>query len=207
VTMAPSPAAASPARRVGPQASPARRVGPTASPARRVGPQGRIETPGDQRVERARRVAAAVVDPEVPVLTIEDLGVLRDVRLDGETVVVTLTPTYSGCPAIDQMRDDVLLALTAEGFRHVRVDFTLSPAWTTDWMSDAGKAKLEEYGIAPPTHRAGERSGPIPLSLGVKCPRCGSLRTREVSRFGSTACKSHFECLACLEPFDHFKVH
>ena len=158
-------------------------------------------------VERAREVAAAVVDPEVPVLTIDDLGVLREVRLEGGTIVVTLTPTYSGCPAIDQMRDDVLLALTAEGFDDVRVDFTLSPAWTTDWMSEAGKAKLEEYGIAPPTHRAGERSGPIPLSLGVKCPRCGSLRTREVSRFGSTACKSHFECLACLEPFDHFKVH
>lgn len=157
--------------------------------------------------DRAWRLAATVLDPEVPVLTIEDLGVLRDVRIEGETTVVTLTPTYSGCPAIDQMRDDVLLTLTAEGFRDVRVDFTLAPAWTTDWMSEAGKAKLEQYGIAPPTHRAGERSGPIPLSLGVKCPRCGSLRTREVSRFGSTACKSHFECLACLEPFDHFKVH
>lgn len=161
----------------------------------------------DPRVETARRIAAAVVDPEVPVLTIEDLGVLRGVRLDGETIVVTLTPTYSGCPAIDQMRDDVLLSLTASGFHDVRVEFTLSPAWTTDWMSEAGKAKLEQYGIAPPTHMAGERSGPIPLSLGVKCPRCGSLRTREVSRFGSTACKSHFACLACLEPFDHFKVH
>ena len=159
------------------------------------------------QLQRAREVAAAVADPEVPVLTIDDLGVLRDVRLEGGTIVVTLTPTYSGCPAIDQMRDDVLLSLTAEGFGDVRVDFTLSPAWTTDWMSEAGKAKLEEYGIAPPTHRAGERSGPIPLSLGVQCPRCRSLRTREVSRFGSTACKSHFECLACLEPFDHFKVH
>ncbi len=159
------------------------------------------------RRDEAWRIAAAVADPEVPVLTIEDLGVLREVRLEGETVVVTLTPTYSGCPAIDQMRDDVLLSLTAEGFRDVRVDFTLSPAWTTDWMSEAGKQKLEAYGIAPPTHRAGERSGPIPVMLGVKCPRCQSLRTREVSRFGSTACKSHFECLACLEPFDHFKVH
>ena len=113
--------------------------------------------------DRAWRLAATVLDPEVPVLTIEDLGVLRDVRIDGETTVVTLTPTYSGCPAIDQMRDDVLLTLTAEGFRDVRVEFTLAPAWTTDWMSEAGKAKLEQYGIAPPTHRAGERSGPIPL--------------------------------------------
>ena len=113
----------------------------------------------------------------------------------------------SGARRVLAQSNDVLLTLTAEGFRDVRVDFTLSPAWTTDWMSEAGKAKLEAYSIAPPTHRAGERSGPIQLSLGVKCPRCGSLRTREVSRFGSTACKSHFECLACLEPFDHFKVH
>ncbi|WP_405218907.1 1,2-phenylacetyl-CoA epoxidase subunit PaaD [Agrococcus sp. Ld7] len=159
------------------------------------------------RQQEAWQIAAAVLDPEVPVLTIEDLGVLREVAADGDDVRVTLTPTYSGCPAIDQMRDDVLLSLTAAGFRNVTVDFTLSPAWTTDWMSEAGKAKLSAYGIAPPMHRAGERSGPIPVMIGVKCPRCGSLRTREVSRFGSTACKSHFECLACLEPFDHFKVH
>ncbi len=157
--------------------------------------------------DEAWRIAAAVPDPEVPVLTIEDLGVLRAVEVDDSGVRVTLTPTYSGCPAIDQMRDDVLLSLTAAGFRDITVDFTLSPAWTTDWMSEAGKQKLEAYGIAPPTHRAGERRGPIPVMIGVKCPRCGSLRTREVSRFGSTACKSHFECLACLEPFDHFKVH
>ena len=156
--------------------------------------------------DRAWRLAATVLDPEVPVLTIEDLGVLRDVRIEGETTVVTLTPTYSGCPAMDAIRDDLEAAFHREGYPSVNVEMVLSPAWTTDWMSEAGKAKLEAYGIAPPTHRAGERSGPIPLSLGVKCPRCGSLRTREVSRFGSTACKSHFECLACLEPFDHFKV-
>ncbi|WP_092917766.1 1,2-phenylacetyl-CoA epoxidase subunit PaaD [Agrococcus baldri] len=167
----------------------------------------RPERASAPELQRAWEVAAAVADPEVPVLTIEDLGVLRAVEVDASGVRVTLTPTYSGCPAIDQMRDDVLLALTAEGYRDITVDFTLSPAWTTDWMSEAGKAKLEAYGIAPPTHRAGERGGPIPVMLGVKCPRCQSLRTREVSRFGSTACKSHFECLACLEPFDHFKVH
>jgi ring-1,2-phenylacetyl-CoA epoxidase subunit PaaD len=169
---------------------------------------------------RARAIASAVKDPEVPVLTIEDLGVLRDVRTDGDRVIVTITPTYSGCPAMDVIRDDLVLALSAAGFADVDVRLTLSPAWTTDWMTDAGKQKLSEYGIAPPsgasphtpgslTRTPGGRAavGPIKLSLGVKCPRCGSLDTREVSRFGSTSCKALYECRACLEPFDHFKVH
>jgi ring-1,2-phenylacetyl-CoA epoxidase subunit PaaD len=154
---------------------------------------------------RARAIAAAVKDPEVPVLTIEDLGVLRDVRADGDRVTVTITPTYSGCPAMDVIRDDLMLALTSAGFEDVEVRLTLSPAWTTDWMTDAGKQKLSEYGIAPPTGRAAV--GPMKLALAVKCPRCGSLDTREVSRFGSTSCKALYECRACLEPFDHFKVH
>ncbi|WP_247623087.1 1,2-phenylacetyl-CoA epoxidase subunit PaaD [Microbacterium galbinum] len=155
----------------------------------------------------AWRIAAAVADPEVPVLTIEDLGVLRAVESDGARVRVDITPTYSGCPAMDTIRDDVILALTAAGFGEVEVRLVLAPAWTTDWMSDAGKRKLERYGIAPPTGRAAVHDGPIPLTLSVRCPRCGSLDTREVSRFGSTSCKALFECRACLEPFDHFKVH
>lgn len=161
--------------------------------------------------DEAWRVAASVTDPEVPVLTIEDLGVLRDVEVEGDRVTVTLTPTYSGCPALDAMRDDVILALTAAGYEDVDVRTTLSPAWTTDWMTDAGKRKLTEFGIAPPTGRAAlgrgqGSSGPIRLRLAVKCPRCGSLDTREVSRFGSTSCKALYECRACLEPFDHFKA-
>lgn len=155
---------------------------------------------------RARAVAAEVRDPEVPVLTIDDLGVLRDVTSDGDRVTVTITPTYSGCPAMDTIRDDLVLALTDAGFADVEVRLVLSPAWTTDWMSDEGKRKLTAYGIAPPTGRAAVR-GPIPLALSVRCPRCGSPQTREVSRFGSTSCKSLWECTACLEPFDHFKVH
>ncbi len=157
------------------------------------------------QARRAWEVAASVADPEVPVLTIEDLGVLRDVAVAGGRVTVTITPTYSGCPAMDAIRDDVVLALTAEGFAHVEVRVTLSPAWTTDWMSETGKRKLTGYGIAPPTGRAA--AGPIRLALGVKCPRCGSLDTREVSHFGSTSCKALYECRVCLEPFDHFKVH
>ena len=158
----------------------------------------------DQR-HAAWEIAARVVDPEVPVLTIEDLGVLRDVAVADGRVTVTITPTYSGCPAMDVIRDDVIMALTAAGFDDVAVELTLSPAWTTEWMSDEGKRKLERYGIAPPTGK--RAAGPIKIQLGVACPRCGSLNTREVSRFGSTSCKALFECRACLEPFDHFKVH
>lgn len=157
--------------------------------------------------QAAWRIAASVPDPEVPVLTIEDLGVLRAVEVDGTAVHVDITPTYSGCPAMDTIRDDVVLALTAAGFDEVFVRLVLSPAWTTDWMTQAGKTKLAEYGIAPPTGRAAVSTGPIRLALSVRCPRCGSLDTREVSHFGSTSCKALFECRACLEPFDHFKVH
>jgi ring-1,2-phenylacetyl-CoA epoxidase subunit PaaD len=140
-----------------------------------------------------------VADPEVPVLTIADLGVLRGVRHEGDEVVVTITPTYSGCPAMDVIREEVELTLRS---LHVsgRVETVLSPAWTTDWMTDSGKAKLTEYGIAPPSN------GPVLLQLSVRCPLCGSPNTQELSRFGSTSCKSLWRCNACKEPFDHFKA-
>lgn len=163
--------------------------------------------PTDTAAARVWDIAAQVPDPEVPVLTIEDLGVLRDVKLTAHGADVVLTPTYSGCPAIDQMRDDVTTRLREAGYEQVNVTTTLSPAWTTDWMSDAGKRKLEEYGIAAPHPRSALGDGPVRIQLGIKCPRCHSIRTREVARFGSTACKSHYECLACLEPFDYFKTH
>lgn len=163
--------------------------------------------PLDDTAARVWDIAAQVLDPEVPVLTIADLGVLRDASFDGVTARVVITPTYSGCPAIDQMRDDVVALLTEAGYERVEVSVTLAPAWTTDWMSAEGKEKLEAYGIAPPRVRSAELRGPIPVSIGVKCPHCHSLRTREIARFGSTSCKSLFECLACLEPFDYFKVH
>jgi ring-1,2-phenylacetyl-CoA epoxidase subunit PaaD len=145
-----------------------------------------------------------VADPEVPVLTIADLGVLRGVRREGDQVVVTITPTYSGCPAMDLIRHEVELTLSSlqlEG----RVELVLSPAWTTDWMSEEGKAKLKNYGIAPPT---GTRAvgGPVPVSLTIRCPLCGSPDTTELSRFGSTSCKSLWRCNSCREPFDHFKA-
>ncbi len=157
---------------------------------------------------RAWDIAATVVDPEIPVLTIEDLGVLRSVEEDAGRVRVELTPTYSGCPAIDAMRDDVRAALLAAGYADVDVRMVLSPAWTTDWMSDDGKRKLREYGIAAPNGKAPVHgAGRTALRMAVKCPRCDSLDTRELARFGSTSCKALYECRSCLEPFDFFKVH
>ena len=168
-------------------------------------PQRLGDARGRERT-RAWEVAATVCDPEVPVLTIADLGILRDVREDGGDVTVTITPTYSGCPAMDTIRQDLELALGAAGFGRVVVRLVLSPAWTTDWMTEEGKRKLAAFGIAPPTGRAAA-SGPVRVQLGVRCPRCDSLDTREVTRFGSTSCKALYECRACLEPFDFFKVH
>ena len=156
-------------------------------------------------VRSPREVAGAVVDPEIPVLTIADLGILRDVELhpDGH-VHVTLTPTYSGCPAVEAICADVRTALADEGYDDVSVELVLSPAWTTDWMTEAGRRKLEEYGVAPPAFR--EPGAPVPLTLCLRCPRCGASATRQLSRFGSTACKSLWVCTRCREPFDHFKA-
>ena len=163
-------------------------------------------------VSPAWRIAAQVPDPELPVVTIADLGILRDVTEDDQgRVHVQITPTYSGCPAMEAIRDDVIAAFAAEGRSDVRVEFALSPAWTTDWMSEEGRRKLEAYGIVPPTPRdprgpSGGAPGRVALTLSLRCPQCGSPDTRELSRFGSTACKSLWVCSACREPFDHFKA-
>jgi ring-1,2-phenylacetyl-CoA epoxidase subunit PaaD len=159
-------------------------------------------------LDDVRQVLAQVADPEIPVLTIDDLGVLRDVQLDGKRVVVTITPTYSGCPAMDEIRADITGALNQAGWDDVEVRTVLAPAWTTDWMSADGRRKLQEYGIAPPGVRA---AGPVLVPLGrrptVACPQCGSLDTEELTRFGSTSCKSMWRCASCREPFDHFRAH
>jgi len=154
---------------------------------------------------RAWEVAAQVLDPELPVVTIADLGILRDVTEDDRgRVHVMITPTYSGCPAMETIRADLIDALTVAGYSQVDVEFVLSPAWTTDWLTEEAHAKLAAYGVAPPVPRGGD--GPVPLALSVRCPQCGSLDTRESSRFGSTACKSLWVCQSCREPFDHFKT-
>jgi ring-1,2-phenylacetyl-CoA epoxidase subunit PaaD len=158
----------------------------------------------------ARAVAAAVVDPEMPMLTLDDLGVLRDVRAAGDTVTVTITPTYSGCPALETIRDDLRAALAAAGFGRVEVRTVLSPSWSTDWISESGRAKLADHGIAPPGRVGPRAAGPIPLTLNrpparVPCPRCGSDATEELSRFGPTACTALRRCSVCREPFEHVK--
>ncbi|KQY64799.1 phenylacetate-CoA oxygenase subunit PaaJ [Nocardioides sp. Root151] len=151
---------------------------------------------------RAWAIAAAVPDPELPVVTIADLGILRDVtEHDQGSVHVRITPTYSGCPAMETIREDIVAALTGAGFLHVDVEFVLAPAWTTDWMTADGRRKLADHGIAPPGPR-----DVVGLTLSVRCPQCGSPRTRESSRFGSTSCKSLWVCSECREPFDHFKA-
>lgn len=158
---------------------------------------------------RPREAMDRVFDPEIPVLTIKDLGILREVleHPDG-SIEVVITPTYSGCPAMDVIRADIKRELSADGYDDVRVTQVLAPAWTTDWMSDEGKRKLLEYGIAPPTHHV-ER-GPVSVQIGVRrpevvtCPQCGG-PGREVSAFGSTACKAQYVCTICAEPFDFFK--
>lgn len=164
----------------------------------------RLREPVDERLSRARAAAASVVDPEVPVLTIEDLGVLREVRLDGEAVEIVITPTYSGCPAMDMIALEVDLALEKAGFASRRVTLSLSPAWTTDWMSETGKEKLRAYGIAPPQGRARGRGALFGVE-DIPCPHCGSRETVRISEFGSTACKALWRCESCREPFDYFK--
>ncbi|MFC9959115.1 1,2-phenylacetyl-CoA epoxidase subunit PaaD [Streptomyces nigra] len=158
---------------------------------------------------RARHIAAQVPDPELPMLTLADLGVLRDVELteDG-TVVASLTPTYSGCPAMAEMRADVAARLRAAGYARVEIRTVLDPPWTSDWITPAGRAKLAEHGIAPPG--PAPRGGPVALVLSptrhaVACPRCGSADTEETSRFAATSCKALWRCRACKEPFEYVK--
>jgi ring-1,2-phenylacetyl-CoA epoxidase subunit PaaD len=158
----------------------------------------------------ARAVAGTVTDPELPALTLADLGVLRDVRVERGTVVVEITPTYTGCPAMGVMRADLVHALHDAGFADVDVRTVLSPAWTTDWISEDGRRKLAEAGIAPPGAAPVRPAGPVPLSLGpsrraAACPLCGSPDTVELSEFGATACKALRRCRACGEPFEHVK--
>ena len=158
----------------------------------------------------ARAVAETVTDPELPMITLADLGVLREVsEVDGR-VLVSITPTYTGCPAMDTMRDDLEHALAGAGFTEVEIRTVLTPAWSTDWISDAGRRKLAAAGIAPPGAAPDRRAGPVPLSLGppaarIRCPQCDSADTVEVSRFSGTACKALRRCRACAEPFEHVK--
>ncbi|MGE3846201.1 MAG: 1,2-phenylacetyl-CoA epoxidase subunit PaaD [Gammaproteobacteria bacterium] len=150
-----------------------------------------------------RALLEDVRDPEIPVLTLADLGVLRDVAVEGGRVTVTITPTYSGCPAMHTMEQDVRRVLAEAGYRDVVVKTRLAPAWTTDWLTPTAHAKLRSVGIAPPVNVTTDKR--VLLGEDVPCPRCASRRTEKVSEFGSTACKALYRCRDCLEPFDYFK--
>ncbi len=159
-------------------------------------------------LERARTIAASVTDPEMPMLTLEDLGVLRSVEREDGTVVVTITPTYSGCPAMATMRDDLRHRLADAGF-DARVRVTLSPAWSSDWITERGRDALRAHGLSAPGP-APHRQGPTPISLlptrrALSCPRCAGDRVELTSEFGPTACKALYRCSSCLEPFEHVK--
>ncbi|CAL9348250.1 1,2-phenylacetyl-CoA epoxidase subunit PaaD [Streptomyces sp. enrichment culture] len=166
-------------------------------------------TPALLDARRARQVAEQVPDPELPMLTLADLGVLRDVEVGADgTVVASLTPTYSGCPAMAEMRADVAARLREAGYQRVDIRTVLDPPWTSDWITEAGRLKLAEHGIAPPG--PAPRGGPVPLVLSptrpaVPCPRCGSADTEETSRFAATSCKALWRCRACREPFEYVK--
>ncbi len=165
------------------------------------------------RTERAWQVLGDVLDPEVPALSVRDLGIVRDVIDHGAELEVVLTPTYSGCPATEVIEENVLSAIAAEGLGPARATLRRAPAWTTDWITEEGRRKLREYGIAPPhaviPAEAGIQGAPIRIfrrdTTAVACPRCASTRTERLSAFGSTACKAMYRCLACREPFEHFK--
>lgn len=178
---------------------------PGPSPAFAEGTAPNMADDGD-RAACIQSLLEQVVDPEIPVLTIADMGILQGVDLaDDGHVTVRITPTYSGCPAMDMIGAEVRRTLLDAGIDRVDVKQVLSPAWTTDWMTDAGREKLRAYGIAPPAKGAGKRSLMGMDDPEVACPQCGSTATEKVSEFGSTACKALWRCTACLEPFDYFK--
>ncbi len=150
--------------------------------------------------KQAWKLLEEVCDPEVPVLSILDLGIVRDIKIAEDSVEVFITPTYSGCPAMDAISMDIRMKLLEHGFKNIKVTHVLSPAWTTDWMTESGKQKLKDYGIAPP-HLSNDKS------IIIECPQCHSTNTKLLSQFGSTACKALYQCQDCKEPFDYFKCH
>jgi len=169
---------------------------------------GAVAVQADPRVQRAWRVLHRVLDPEVPAVSVGDLGIVRDVIAHDDGIEVVLTPTYSGCPATEVIEQAVVDAVDRVGLGPTRVTLQRAPAWTTDWISDEGRRKLREYGIAPPSGNAAvtnERPVRFVSRERIACPRCSSMNTERLSAFGSTACKALYRCIACREPFEHFK--
>lgn len=159
----------------------------------------------EETTKRIWDILETVYDPEIPVLSVLDLGIVRDVKFQNETIEVAITPTYSGCPAMDLISMNIRMALIKEGFASIKISQQLSPAWTTDWMTESGKQKLKSYGIAPPVAKTFDKN--YLENLVIECPLCHSKNTKLVSQFGSTACKALYQCNDCKEPFDYFKCH
>jgi ring-1,2-phenylacetyl-CoA epoxidase subunit PaaD len=158
--------------------------------------------------KRIWKILGQVNDPEVPVLSVIDMGIIREIKLNNDETEVVITPTYSGCPAMDVISMSIKMTLLSHGYKNIKIKQVLSPAWTTDWMSEEGKRKLKEYGIAPPNPK--QQAGDDKLFAqdeAVQCPHCHSHYTHRISEFGSTACKSLYQCDDCKEPFDYFKCH
>ena len=156
-------------------------------------------------IGKIRAIVRQVSDPEIPILSIEDLGILRDVSLVNDKVTVVITPTYVGCPAMDTIAEDIKTALGKKAYKNVEIQTSLSPAWTTDWLTPSGRQKLLSIGIAPPNEASHSKRALMDTDRPAMCPKCHSTETECVSEFGSTACKALYRCTACLEPFDYFK--
>jgi ring-1,2-phenylacetyl-CoA epoxidase subunit PaaD len=165
-----------------------------------------IDNPSKEETKkRIWKILHSVNDPEIPVLSVIDLGIIRKIKLGDEIVEVTVTPTYSGCPAMDFIGMNIRKVLVENGFNKIKITRKLSPAWTTDWMTEEAKEKLKSYGIAPPSSKTFDKN--YLMNLPVQCPHCNSVNTKLISQFGSTACKAIYQCNDCREPFDYFKCH
>ncbi|MBN8703875.1 MAG: phenylacetate-CoA oxygenase subunit PaaJ [Bacteroidetes bacterium] len=156
-------------------------------------------------IEKIKKILAEIPDPEIPVITIEELGIVRNIELVDGTVNIQITPTYSGCPAMKEIEVDIKKKLQDSGFSKVNIEMIYHPAWTTDWITDAAKEKLRKYGIAPPAHSTVDKGALLGKPKIIACPQCASKNVEMISQFGSTACKALYKCLDCREPFDYFK--
>lgn len=161
----------------------------------------------EAEIKKIWQILENVTDPEVPVLSVIDLGIIRDVKFNDIETEITITPTYSGCPAMDVISMNIKIALLSHGYKNVKVNQVLSPAWTTDWMSEEGKQKLKKFGIAPPNPKQQVCREDLFADETVQCPHCHSYHSHRISEFGSTACKALYQCDDCKEPFDYFKCH
>ena len=164
-----------------------------------------VKTEQEHKKAKIWELLEAVPDPEIPVLSVVDLGIVREVQVLGSEIKLTITPTYSGCPAMNTIAEDIKEKLISEGYQQLSIETRLSPAWTTDWLSPAGKEKLEAYGIAPPVEDEQDAHALFGKDTKVCCPLCKSANTKLISPFGSTPCKAFYQCQDCLEPFDYFK--